>query len=102
PRAKALTLVGLIDAHARGQRLLTVRQFLGGWRLVRYQDADLLGVLGHQGERVDGAAAAGEDVHRTGVQRIDQPVQIVGVLLDRGLQGAVGTLAAPRATWVVG
>jgi hypothetical protein len=64
---------------------------------VRHQDADLLRVPGHQGQRVDGAAAAGEDVCRPGAQRIDQPVQIVGLLLDRGLRGAVGALAAPRS-----
>ena len=63
---------------------------------MRHEGADLLGVLGGQGERVDRAAAGGEDVGRPGAQRIDQPVQIVGLLLDRGLRGAVGALAAPR------
>jgi hypothetical protein len=59
-------------------------------------------VFGHQGERVDGAAAAGEDVHKPRAQRINQPVQVVGLLLDRGLRGAVGALAAPRSAGIVG
>jgi hypothetical protein len=63
-----------MDGLERGQRLLAVGQFLGGRRLVRHEGADLLGVPGHQGQRVDGAAAGGEDVHRPGVQRQDQPV----------------------------
>ena len=36
-----------------------------------------------------------EDVHRPGAQRGDQPVQVVRVLVRRGHQGAIGTLAAP-------
>lgn len=39
------------DALARGQHLLAGRQLLAGWRLVPYQDADLLRLAGHQGER---------------------------------------------------
>ena len=95
-RAKALAQVGLMDGLARGQRRLAVGQLLGGGRLVRHQGADLLRVPGHQGKPVDGAAAATEDVHRPGGHDIDQPVQVVGLLLDRGLRGAVGALAAPR------
>jgi hypothetical protein len=59
-------------------------------------------VRGHQSERVDGTAAAGEDVHRPGAQRIDEPAQIVGLLLDQGLRGAVGALAAPRSAGIIG
>jgi len=71
-------------------------------------------VLGDQGQRVDGAAAAGEDVHRSGAQRGDQPVQVIGVLVDRGLnssirpplrhpRGARGLCAAskPSPGWVL-
>src|SRR6266568_2814722 len=74
-RAEAAAVVRLADVRARGQRFLAVRQLLGGGRLVRHQRPDLLRVPGHQGQRVDGPAAAGEDVHRPGVQRADQPVQ---------------------------
>jgi hypothetical protein len=101
-RAEAAAVVRLADARARGQYRLVVRHFGGGGRLVRHERADLLGVLGHQGQRVDRAAAAGEDVHRAGVQRGDQPVQVVRVLVRRGLAGAVGALAAPGAARVVG
>jgi len=69
---------------------------------VRHEDADLLRVLRHQGKRVNGTAAGGEDVYRSGVQRQDQPVQVVRVLVGRGPEGAVGTLAALRAAGVVG
>ena len=69
---------------------------------MRDERPDLLGVLGHQGQRVDGAAAAGEDVRRSGVQRGDQPVQVVGVLIGGGFGGAVGAPAAVGAAGVVG
>ncbi len=101
-RAEALALVGLMDALARRHHRLAVRQHLGGRRLVRHQGMDLLRVPGHQGKPVDGAAAAAEDVYRPRVQRQDQPVQIVGLLLGRGPQGAVGALAAPCPAGVVG
>jgi hypothetical protein len=45
----------------------------------------------------EGPAAAGEDVHRPGIQYGDQPVQVVGVLIRGGFGGAVGTPAAVRA-----
>jgi hypothetical protein len=57
---------------------------------------------GHQGEPVDGTAAAGEDVHRSAARRGDQPVQVVGMLLGRGPAGAVGTLAPTDPARVVG
>ena len=72
-RAEAAALVGLADAGARGQHRLTVGQLLGGGRLVRHQGADQPGMPGHQGQRVDRAAAAAEDIGRPGVQRLDQP-----------------------------
>jgi hypothetical protein len=52
-------------------------------------------MLGHHREPVDRSTAAGEYVNRPGAQRGDQPVQVVRVLLRRGLCGAVGPLAAP-------
>ena len=101
-RPEADTVVRFADVRARRQHRLAVRQFLRGRRLVRHQRMDLFGVLSHQGQAVDRAAAAGEDVHRAGVQRRDQPVQIVRVLVRRGLAGAVGALAPPGAARVVG
>jgi hypothetical protein len=74
---------------------------------VRHQRPDLLRVPGHQGQRVDRATAAGEDVHRPRVQRpgldsTDQPVQVIGVLVRRGLEDAIGARAAPRPARAVG
>ena len=99
---KPLAQVRLADVRARRQRRLAVGQHLGGRRLVRDERPDLLRVLGHQGQRVDRAAAAGEEVDRAGAERRDQPVQVVGVLVGRGLAGAVGALAALDAARVVG
>ena len=89
-RPHAAALVGLADVRARGQRRLAVGQELGRRRLVRDEGADLLRVAGDQGQRVDRAAAAREEVDRSGAERRDQPVQVVGMLVGRRLGGAVG------------
>ena len=68
------------------ERLLAVRQQRRGRRLVRDERAHLLRMLGDQRERVDGPAAAGEEVHRPATEFGDQPVQVVGVLVRRGLR----------------
>ena len=101
-RAEATALVGLADAGAGGQHRLAVGQFLSRWRLVRHQHADLLRVPGHQGQCVDRAAAAGEDVGGRGAEGGNQPVQIVGVLIGCGPGGTVGALAASRSARIVG
>lgn len=90
-----------MDGHACGQHRAAVGQFLGGRRLVRDECPDLPRVLGHQGECVHGAAAAGEDVDGCGVERGDRSVKIVRVLIRRGFGGVVGALAALRAARVV-
>jgi hypothetical protein len=64
---------------------------------VRDECSDLLRVRGHQGQRVDRPAAAGEDVRRRVVQRGVQSVQLVRVLVWRGLGGVVGAFAALRS-----
>ncbi len=53
-RAEAAALVGLADVGARCQQGLAIRQPLGGGRFVRDERADLFGVPGREGERVDG------------------------------------------------
>jgi hypothetical protein len=52
---------------------------------VRDERPHLLRVLGHQSQRVHRAAAAGEDVDRPSIDRGDEPMQVVGVLLDHVL-----------------
>ena len=55
------------------------------------------GMSGDEGQRVHRAAAAGEEVHRSGAERRDDPVQVVGVLIRRGLAGRVVlACCAPR------
>ena len=61
---------------------------------LRHQGADQPGMAGHQGQRVDRAAAAAEDVGRPGVQRLDQPAQIPGVL------GGLGPGGWPSVRWL--
>jgi hypothetical protein len=77
-----------------GERLFAVRQRRRGGRFVRHEGAHLLRMPGHQRERVDRSAAAGEDVRRLSAERGDQPVQVVRVLIPRGLGCAVGPFAA--------
>jgi len=102
-RAVAAALVGLADVGARGQHGLTVGQLSRGGRFVRHQRADQPGMPGHQGQRVDRAAAAAEDVGRPGVHRPDQPAQVVGVLAGhRPWRLAIGALAAPGPAGIVG
>ncbi len=101
-RPEALAVVRLADVDAGGQHLLAVRQRLAGRRLVCDERPDLLWMAGHERERVHGPAAAGEDVHGSGVDGRDHPVQVVGVLVGRGLGGAVGPLAPVHPAGVVG
>src|SRR5207302_1018658 len=84
-RAEPGAQVRLVDVHVRGQYPLAVGQFLYRRWLVGHERAHLLGVPGDEHQRVDRATAGGEEVHRTRVQRGDQPVQVVGVLVRGGL-----------------
>jgi hypothetical protein len=54
-------------------------------RLVRHQRADVAGMGGDQLQRGHRAAAAAEDVDRTGAERLDQQVQVGRLLLRRVL-----------------
>ncbi len=89
-----------MDVDARGQHLLAVRQYLCRRWLVGDEGPDLLRMAGHQGERVHRPTAGREDVHRSGIERRDQPVQVVGVLIRRGFGGAVGPPASLRPAGV--
>jgi hypothetical protein len=57
---------------------------------VRDERPDLLGMPGDQNECVTRAAAAGEDVNRSRIEHRDDPMQIVGMLVGRGLRRTVG------------
>ncbi len=57
---------------------------------MRDECPNLLRVLRHECQRVDRATAAGEEVDRTQVELGQDPTQVVGVLLGRGLGGRVG------------
>ena len=94
----SVALVGLADVRASPQYLLTIRQHLAGRRLVCDERPYLFWMAGHQGERVHGATAGGEDIDRPSVERRDQSMQVVGVLDGRGLGGAIGPLAPLRPT----
>ena len=86
---------------ARHGRLgvLGIGQQRGQRRLVGHQRADVLRMRGHQGQRVDGAAAAGEQVYRP-ADPLDDPMQVVGVLA--GIRLRAGSLlvlrSAPRGS----
>ena len=99
---EAAALVRLVDRLGDRQRALAIGQDRGERRLVRDERPDVLGVLRHEGERVDRAAAAGEQVDRARVERGDDPMQVVGVLLGRGRAGRIGLRAALDAPRVVG
>jgi hypothetical protein len=54
----------------------------------------------HQGKRVHGAATAREQVDRASADLVDDPVQVVGVLLQGGLRGgsALTLRSTPRGS----
>ena len=84
------------------QRILAIGQHLGERRLVRDEGPDILGMAGDQGQRVDGATAAGEEVDGSAADRLDHAVDVVGVLLGRGLGGVVvlRLRSTPRGSYV--
>jgi hypothetical protein len=102
PGPEAVAHVGLVDVPSRRERLFAVGQHRRGRRLVRDDRAHLLGVLRDEREAIVGAPARAEEVHRPDVERVDQPVQVVGVVVGRGLRRAVGPLTARDAAHVVG
>ena len=67
-----------------------------------HEGAHLLGVACDQGQPVDGTATAGENVDRAGADRIDQPVQVVSVLLGGRPLRVIRADAALDAAGVVG
>ena len=86
----------------RRHRRVAVGQHRGGGRLVSHEQANLLGMPGHQCQRVHRAAAAGEQVDGTCADCGDDARDVVSVLLRRRLRGGVVLDAALDATRVVG
>src|SRR5262245_57640475 len=98
-RAHAIALVGRRDVLRRREGCLPVRQQRGERRFVSDEDPDVVRVAGDEGQRVDRATAAREEVDRATAQRLDHRVDVVGVLLRRRLgRGVVlgAALDAPR------
>ena len=85
PAPEPAAHVGLVDGPGGGQRVLAVGQDRRDRRLVRDERPDVLRVLGHQRQRVHRAAAAGEQVDRSAAERLDDPMQVVRVLIGRRL-----------------
>lgn len=98
PRPRPLVGVGEVAVH--GEHQVAVGDELRQAGLVGDQGAHQTGVGRDERQGVDGAAAAGEQVDRPGVQRRDDPPDVVGVLLGAGLGGMVGmpAPAAPRGS----
>ncbi len=78
-RAEATLLVRVADGAAGRLGVVGIRQQGGERRLVGHQRADVVRVRGHQGQGIDGAATAGEQVNRT-AHLLDDPMQVIGVL----------------------
>ena len=101
-RADATPQVRVVDVCGSGQHRLTVGQNLDRRWLVGHEQADLLRVTGDELEGIDGPAARREEIHGPSASRRDQPVQVVGVFLGRGLSGLIGLSTALDASRVVG
>ena len=97
PAPEAAALVGVVDRPAGRQRVLAIGQDRGERRLVRDERPHVLRMLRHEGERVDRAAAAGEQVDRPAAERLDDPMQVVGVAA-RASTGLAGSAFALRST----
>ena len=61
---------------------------------------DILGMRRHEGQRIHRTAAAGEEVDGT-ADRLDDPMQVIGMLVGRRLGGRIGLRAALRPARVV-
>ena len=85
PRARRRGRAGMPPAAARGRR-----------------GCDQLGVGGHEGQPVDGAAARGEQVHGATAEGLDDAPDVVGMVARTRLGGAVALRAASDPARVVG
>ena len=100
-RAEPALLIGVADGAHRGLRVVLIGQDRAQRRLVGNQGPDVLRVRGDEGQRVDRATAAGEQVHRS-TDLLDDPMQILGVLFGDRLGARIVLDAALRSARVVG
>ena len=68
---------------------------------MRHDRPHVVWVLRHEGEGVDRSPTAGEQVDRPSTDRLDEPMQIVGVDVRRCPAGGIGFDAALAAARVV-
>ncbi len=85
------------DGLADGQRALAIGHDRGQRRLVGDERAHVLRVGRDEGQRIDRAAAAGEQVDRRRAELGDEPMQVVGVLLP-GVDWLLGSALTLRST----
>ena len=98
PRCRYVSFDGTRGRQGR----LSVGEELGERRLVGHQGPHVLGIAGDERQCVDRAAAAREQVDRPAFELLDDPMQVVGVLIGCRRVGRLVQLAALAATWVVG
>ena len=99
--APALLLVGVADRADGSLRVLRVGQDRGERRLVRDEDAHVLGMRRDERQGIDRAPAGGKEVDRP-TDLADDPMEVVGVLLRRRLARRIRLRAALGAARVVG
>ena len=100
PAPKPRCSYASLMARHGGLGVLGVRQQGGQRRLVGHQRADVVRVRGDEGQGIDGAAAAGEQVNRLAAYRLDDPMQVIGVLARFGLRAwsSLVLRSAPRGS----
>ena len=91
-----------MDVARGGEGGVTVGKDLKKRRLVGHQRPDLLRMPFHERQRIHRSTAAGEEVNRACIERLDEPMQVVRVLLGRRRAGRIGLLAPLRAAGIVG
>ena len=96
PAPKPERMYVVVDVARRGEGGVAVGQDLKERRLVRDQRPDLLRMPLDERQRIHRPAAAGEQVNRACIERLDEPMQVVRVLLGRRRAGRIGLLAALR------
>jgi hypothetical protein len=79
-----------------------VRKHRQQWRLMRDERAHVAGVGGHQSQGAHRSTTGGEQFHRSDTERLDDAVDVLGVLLGCPLGAAVTAGAATQAPGVIG
>ena len=98
---EATLLVRRLNVALGGEGPLGVGKDAEQRWLMRHERGHVGGVSRHQGERGDRPAAAREQLHRTGAERLDKVVQVLGLPLGVVVGAAVGASAAAEAPGIV-